>query len=621
MSWLTSALRSAAVPSIHAIAVVLALGVCRVSAAEEPQESDMVLVRRLVPKDFQASTGNSEKLNSVISDSLDRVVRVKPGDTLSGILKDEFRISESRTPSAYKSVSAHVQTRNGLNAPEDLKAGVMLRLPDLPQASQVPTNGKDLSKLQAKTSTATSWSEEFKGFITAPALNNVVSALAPKELQNRLTSFAELATKQLNPRATRDEQEASGAYQVLQRKVIAKLADGASQNGSSFLGPQDKAALAAFLARPPTTKPLLVVLDDGFPSQDDFRRAASFVIEASRRIRQAYSLRDAMHGDSSDLVALEKEMKGGTTFCDGSCEYPTLKSHAAMIRRSLEELTSLDTMGLVDVVYLPLNRAPRLARPMLAEMLRVQLLADSVTSNLVLKLGLKTVPPNLLPGTPDYAAVEDQVTRLLAPAYLGLMPSPATSGDLAVSTDKAVIDGVVNFLVLYSAASQRPHFLSMSWTTPANQLPAMLFRPRGYGLWLSAAGNDPALDVQRDNIQFASRSSDPGDVIAVANTDAAGCGTSQLSKDGFLPVMAVAFHGRFDATHCGTSFSTPRVAWLLAVREAVKGTPMTPINEAEWGGWRAKKHAWLLGQTKPTEAGELRYRIPIWSLLGEPTPQ
>jgi hypothetical protein len=123
----------------------------------------------------------------------------------------------------------------------------------------------------------------------------------------------------------------------------------------------------------------------------------------------------------------------------------------------------------------------------------------------------------------------------------------------------------------------------MSWTTPDQWFQPNV--PEGfYGLFVAAAGNIPALNIYSDpRQQFAARSKSPGDVLAVMNTDENGspvCDSSVFGND-LTDVFGVAFPGYLGPapTDCGTSFSAPRVAWLIAAREAVKDPPAAP---ADW---------------------------------------
>lgn len=583
-----------------------------------PDSEPKVLVRRIVPANFHDETVNITAFSATLDNSLQRLVAVRPGDTLSGILKKEFKISKSWTPAVYDQLEEHVREKNGIkNLTTDVRAGSALRLPDLPVTSQ--TSHGMVVPTQAKTSYSGLWNKDLRAFIAPANVAKGVSSTAKLELQIRSVSLSELSAMKFDWKASRQEQERSGQYQQMQGEMPVTFATVLSDGQAVGLNPTESAFLSKFMARQATTKPYVVILDDGWPSQDDFFHAARFISSASRVIREAFSLKNAANGDSEDLKSLDTAFQIGTTFCDANCEYPTLKSHSAMIRKSLEDLTDIDKKKNVEVIYLPLNKASRFSTEILSELFRVTLLAESVTNQLVYKKNDTTFPVNTMPGTPDYAGVETQVRALISPAYLSRAPLPDASGTITVNTDKSIIDAVVNFLWLYSMASQRPHFLSMSWTAPNLRLPAF-FRPNGYGLWFAAAGNDPNINVHALEVQYAARSSDPGDVVAVENTASSGCATSTLSANPNLPVLGFAFPGRIDAYHCGTSFSTPRVAWLLAAKEAIKGDVVMPGANEAWTQWRSLKKAALISMNDIRADGEQRYRTSIWRLLDEQVP-
>jgi hypothetical protein len=125
----------------------------------------------------------------------------------------------------------------------------------------------------------------------------------------------------------------------------------------------------------------------------------------------------------------------------------------------------------------------------------------------------------------------------------------------------------------------------MSWTVE-NHVLEFGPDPDSLGVSLAATGND-SKDVIQDQVYLAYRGkAAPGDVLAVMNTDGSGtllCGSGTLPTADPSAFFGLAYDGRFvaDGAKCGTSFSTPRVAWLLALRQAYNA----PIASAQRSGW------------------------------------
>jgi len=109
----------------------------------------------------------------------------------------------------------------------------------------------------------------------------------------------------------------------------------------------------------------------------------------------------------------------------------------------------------------------------------------------------------------------------------------------------------------------------MAWELSQDQWDPKV--PSEYGgLLVVAAGNDGAsTPVVKTKMEVAERSYHPGDMLAVMNVDDKGtlaCDFSIVDPDG--DAFAVAFRGDLSNSACGTSFSAPRLAWLLALRES-----------------------------------------------------
>lgn len=593
---------------------VSALTMANPAAAQGAADEDL-LVLRVAPRTYHLDQIDDKHLSSLLAHSFAKPIAVKPGQTLSGILQEQFNVTKKWAPRTYEQFTATVQATNSIRDPgRDLKAGQVLLIPDMPRGAETPKSpGNPLATLTQVTYGTVG---DDSRVAEVPKALNRVSALAKAEAQFRSMKRSQYSTLNIDPLSTRSQMVAAGQPIPLQGEIVASMAVGDA--APVTFDDASKTSVSTLLAAPAKIHPYVIVLDDSWPSQDDFRRSVRFILDATAKIREMYSLQDS-RGESSDVASLKAELDKnhyGTTFCDSDCEYPQLKWHSAMIRRSLADFTQLDKKPLVEVVYIPLNFAQRYARNAIGEMMRIAVLADSVSSQLVLKTPFGNFPKATQPGIPDFQSVDDIVDTLLSPVRLTAIPPTYSPGsELQVSTDKSIVDAVVNFMVLYSAASQRPHFISMSWTSPRNSLPTTFRDDAPYGLWIAAAGNDPNVNVQSQLPLFAGRSTVPGDFIAVQNTAAAGCDTSKLSSNAALHVFGLAFPGWIDSSHCGTSFSAPRVAWLLALREAAKGTPVIPSEDDSWMQWKAAQMEAVFRLTRPNLSGEDRYRVSVQQLL------
>lgn len=107
----------------------------------------------------------------------------------------------------------------------------------------------------------------------------------------------------------------------------------------------------------------------------------------------------------------------------------------------------------------------------------------------------------------------------------------------------------------------------------------------------------------------------PGDVLAVMNTDGNGqelCKSSRLPLTGTNPFYGLAYDGTFaGGSECGTSFSAPRVAWLLALRQAYNA----PIGKAGWPDWYASFRTGVLSLQSPSQTTSRRYWLPVGKLF------
>ena len=292
-----------------------------------------------------------------------------------------------------------------------------------------------------------------------------------------------------------------------------------------------------------------------------------------------------------------------------------MQTHAAAIKASLRDFSCNDRGRGVNVVYLPMSTAQDGALPLLREILYLAYLARIKSNNFSpeqvwappLKDQIDTARGFAAKG---FAAEKGKISAFLSPFKFGA----ATT----LVTDQALIEQLAFFLRLYSDATHSPHFLSMSWT--ARELAWQIYFPEySYGLMLAAAGNTETVNVHERRVQFAYRSTNPGDVIAVENSDSAKylCSSSRFTQAEGVDVLGVGYPGEIvDTKLCGSSFSTPRVAWLMAAREAYIASP--PVTDAERSLWQARQKTRIKTLRTLSAQNSMRFNVTWQKLLGVP---
>lgn len=575
----------------------------RVAARNIANEEQITLVR-VAPAGFQNSNFSQESIGALLSNSLPRTIEVKRGDTLSGILKQVFNISKGYTPAIYDEVSRYVLEKNGVPSAKKLKPG-FIQIPDLPitgKKDQVPGNPyyafpRTSSALGGE---AMRWDYKSKALLGTPQLDDLYRQAGRTEFQSRTVPLSEAVKYAVPVDKNLGEAQTQHMYVAANKSVQLRVAENGSSCGAyqPVLDGDTAKVLAENMKNKTPVTPLLVILDDSWPDDDEYVKAIRFIADASNVIRAYFKIENPLQ-DSQDTLVLKGDKK---TDFNGVPAFPECKLHSAMIKTALSEFQHLDVKGNVDVIYLPANRAQSGALGALREVMFVSQMARLLGS----ALGKASISE---PARKDAAAFANRIATGLS---LAGSISPYDGGPRNIASDKAVVESVAFFLALYSEAAKRPHFLSMSWTVDDLTFQAY-FREASFGLMLAAAGNDKGKDAFTDSLQFAMRGVRPGDVLAVLNGDGAAleCDSNTLPVD--VPTFGIAFPGRISASLCGTSFSTPRVAWLLAAR-ASRGVPVTSINEQK--KWPARFKQQIMALQGGDASVQARYFVSARQLLG-----
>ena len=83
-----------------------------------------------------------------------------------------------------------------------------------------------------------------------------------------------------------------------------------------------------------------------------------------------------------------------------------------------------------------------------------------------------------------------------------------------------------------------------------------------------------------------------------------------------MKILGLAFPGNLSQSVCGTSFSTPRVAWLLAAREVLSGKTLAANDQEGVDAWISAKEAIILGLQRASSQFIEKYTFDVESLLG-----
>lgn len=485
---------------------------------------------------------------------------------MQALILREYGFGKKNSQVAYEAIEKKILQTNGLKRPEDLTAGTSVKVPAIPPMAPKFPSSFNVRNLIPKTSLY----PDLLGVATGQKFDALTTTYrAPPKFSFSLRKGSPLVFQYLWLPKTQVENErkllggGDAAIEVHAEIVTARLDEaGAGGPMGQFPSATEKAVLTKQLAAQPLQAPVLLVLDDGWPSDAAYQNAVSWLSAAFKSIHDKFK-----YPIGPNTVAIAKTK---------STSFPKQSFHAKSIERSLSALTSLEPATewdrlRVKVVYLPMTTAQLNSAGILEDIIALRLMDDLMGATRG-----DEEPPSL-----DVARFRNQAKQIVSRI-------PKDIGVTDVKTDKAVIESVLVFADLYARATGNPYVANFSWTTPklVNRYADLRFH---YGLLVSAAGNSSAPNCAEcrphlaftkactcaDNVAeagrwFAVRSVDGQDVVAVMNTARDGslqCKSSIVGSQAKEP-MSVALDGNVSAEVCGTSFAAPRVAWLAAARLA-----------------------------------------------------
>lgn len=571
---------------------------CAGCPAAQAQDDDYVILWRRVPNNFYSPALGSDDIRQLVERSPVKTLRLNPGDTISDQLQKQFLINARWTPAIYNRMLARIMDLNGLDSSDAVQAGQELLIPVIPQTGRA-------SSARPEQGVGLVLSETKLDYTMVRVATSTSATSTGTEIQYIKVRPSELGLYALDFDTPLG---ANGPINI----TLGAAPDASSTTGSALLDTSVAERVRSGLTQAVDLRPVLLIVDDSIPDHAEYVRTKDFVLELSKTLREKHGYGESPFG--SELKALPTHLPGAQEHL----LYPNLATHASVIKQSLLPLTALDPGQRVRVIYLPLAATQLGITPIYKELLYLTEL-------------LKVAPPSLFSSSSPTAlqrdtakAVTEQIALRNKPVF-GYGPIPFSStGNNSLTSDRALLEALSIVLDAYSNATAHPHALSYSWTMPKLQLPTFLVA-NTLGWKFAAAGNHtadaPNADFLQRDLQFAARAAGPKDVIAVLNSDGtSGPCASNLFDDSIgIQVLGLSFTGRVDTNRCGTSFSTPRVAWLFAAREAIYGQRLAvPISIPAKVAWYEKQQQLVLGQRSNDQAPVLRrYNLDARELFNQ----
>lgn len=564
------------------------LGVSSLSRAQEDAPSKgLVLVQRTINTRYAEAVNT---FSALLQSTLTKPYVVKQQDTLQKIVSDKYSMGPTATPELYQQMATRIQALNDLPSPDAIPAGKKLSLPDIPPVQWKKPNPNNPNYGFPRLHIGPTYAEVLAGRGPSSAAKYDWRNIFDK---GRKAEPLVSQWRWLTVEEAKAEAESMGEVDAItnnywSQPLTLKFAQAPAASPQSPAVAADLQYLSALInRRQPQRDVVVYVLDDSWPSQASFDASRAFLVDALESIRKAFFIPEK---------GLPPALRDASAKTDFPSLGPQKPLHATLIESSLADFRKLTPR--VKVIYLPLFTQQKWAKELWEEMTYTALVASALHS----KLGV----------------IAPSDSEVLAPARAGAAKLvgqiPTKIVDSLGPAQQTPITVLQKIAQLYSMTTGVPFFISMSWTVEKREIDFGP-DPDALGVSLAATGNDDK-DVIGNAVYLAYRAkAAPGDVLAVMNTDGNGqelCKSSRLPLTGTNPFYGLAYDGTFaGGSECGTSFSAPRVAWLLALRQAYNA----PIGKAGWPDWYASFRTGVLSLQSPSQTTSRRYWLPVGKLF------
>jgi hypothetical protein len=533
----------------------------------EQQNKPMGTITIAVDTAYDDSDRSVKQVKAIVDLPQFEVYAATADQTLSSIILDRYRLGMSDLPRTFTILEQRIQELNGLSNPDTIKNG-LLRIPVLPPRVQtLPVSGAlphgGFGSYGVVGSVA--------GYL-GPCIINVGGACAGSVAPSSAIRAVEDPTYVLSLPVTAgnvsDVQSSLAAFPSVVKSAKMTIDLAASSSTATelhkTLKTQESTLLISTLQAQPRRKATVFILDDGWPDKDVYSKSIVELQSISDAIRDQFGM------PHINLKALDFVEPNGST------------PHSSHIRDSLQEFTERDKTNVVKVVYIPLSKAQN-STSILSELLRLYFIVKMET----LPTATPTATSDLMKEAADKWTAE--VLASIQDKY----------SDQHISTDWAIIEAVWTLadVVAFRSPGRDVFFINESWTVLPNTV-SETHAGVSAGVVVAAVGNTPGKVVNSDTggLDFARQCTSTRSVIAVLNVQPQQglvCGSSKVNDELLDDTFVSAYDGEVqsgpnergcldgdtDKCVCGSSFSAPRIAWMLALSEAMR------TSDREYTSW------------------------------------
>lgn len=517
------------------------------TASKSDKLTGSVTIR--VNTDYDDSDESISQVKAIVQLPQFELYSVPSDQTLSSIILNRYRFGMTDLPRTFEIVLQRIEDLNHIVNPDAITGGP-LKLPILPPRVQAlpppstPTHSGlgDYSIVNPLTGITVAE----PGSSVSPSVPSIRAVRDP----NFILSVPVTSANALSTRAS------LGAFpaQAKSAEMVVTLAGEQISPAAGLhktLTTDDAASLNSTLQMSPRRKATVFILDDAWPDAETYARSVEEIQLISNTIRDQYGM-PRLDLKSSPFVPVT-----------------TAVTHSSHIRDSLKEFTSADQKGLVTVVYIPLSKAQN-SSVILGELLRLYFM-------------LKMFQPGNALNDTVAAAAEKWVSDVLTNIQ-------GEYNDQKISSDWAIIESIWSLgdFMAFRSSGRNVFFINESWTVLPNTVNAT--HPGiSAGVVVAAAGNTLGREVNSDigALDFAGQCTATRSVIAALNVSpkyGIVCNSSIVKAESLDDTFVSAYDGEVsggpderqclegDVSQCvcGNSFSAPRIAWMLALSEAVR---------------------------------------------------